>query len=665
MVISVVLSATNAWKSYGAQTMKIKSQILKDEIVALKPSSEITVSQWAERYRIMTPFDSPAAGQPFNNDRVPYLRQLMDWFSAPKVRMIVFKAGTQIGKTNAMMCMLAWSMAERPGPIMLALPTSESVERFSATRIDPMVQASPILKNLQLKKWKISEKHYAGGVLYLASAQSSSQLSSSSVEVVFADELKDWPSTLTAGDPVKYLIDRTKTFPYTKKIVMVSSPSVEDSPIAKYHQSCESQAEYYIPCPYCGKLQVLEFGNLKFGEDKFPFDVTDKDDPEFWIQARKHAFYQCPYCEGAIDDYAKPKMLRAGKWLRADETPVPEDITSIGVRLNSLNSLDLKWGDIAYEFLECRGDRTKLKNFITGWLAEEWAEDSVGVETEGLKRNVCELAPVVVPETAVVLTAGIDVQRDRFYYSVFAWDKQGTGWMIHYGLLSTYNEVKDLVFKNEYPINGSDQTMGIWRAAIDTGGNTRQGEDGSLFSQTEATYEFIRQHSRGKIFGIKGMGIQSAGMRVKLSILDKMPSGKAMPGGLALYHLNVDEFKDTLFWRLAQDDGDSQRLFFHSDTGNDWFKHLSAEKKVVDKKGKWEWKKISKRNDYLDTCVYNLALIDPQFGGGLRMVKDKVGVTKVDEQFAQFDEDLKQQSRYLSDVKRRTQGGWLRRRQWQ
>ena len=51
--------------------MKLKSPILKKEIGALKPSSEITVSEWAAKYRIMTPFDSPAAGQPFNNDRVP------------------------------------------------------------------------------------------------------------------------------------------------------------------------------------------------------------------------------------------------------------------------------------------------------------------------------------------------------------------------------------------------------------------------------------------------------------------------------------------------------------------------------------------------------------------------------------------------------------------
>lgn len=639
-----------------------KQRELTDFVKAsLKPSSEIPVSEWAAKYRVMTAFDSPAAGQKFSNDRVPYLRRLMDWFSDPKIRMIVFKAGTQIGKTNAMMNMLGWSMAERPGPIMLALPTSESVERFSATRIDPMVKASPALKGLKSKKWKISEKHYSGGVLYLASAQSSAQLSSSSVEVVFADELKDWPVSLTAGDPVKYLIDRTKTFPQTKKIIMVSSPSVEDSPIAKYHASCEAQAQYFVACPHCNEKFTLEFEHLKFGEEDFPFDVTEKDDPEYWIQARKHAYYQCEFCEGKITDFDKPKMLRKGEWLMSDKSEVPDGISSIGVRLNSLNSLDLKFGDIAYEFLECRLDRTKFKNFKTGWLAQEWTEDSLGVNSEELKKNVCDLEPVVVPQDAIALTAGIDVQRNRFYFSVWAWDRAGNGWMIHYGTLQTYDEVKDLVFKNEYPIKGSTETMGIWRASIDTGGNFKQNEEGELFGQTEATYNFIRNEGRGKIFGIKGMSHKAGGMRVKMSMLDKAPSGRAMPGGLALYMLNVDDFKDTLFWRLDREEGEDQRLLFHCDVGDDWFKHLTAEQKRVDKNGKWEWVKVRKRNDYLDTAVYNLALIDPQFGGGLRLVRGKQKVNKQEAQKIDLEQQIKDAG-FVRNSRYNPRTSWVRRK---
>jgi len=640
--------------------MKLQSSILKEEITALKPSSEVTVSEWASKYRMMTPFDSPAANTLFDNNRVPYLRGIMDKFGDKTVRMMVFLAGTQIGKSNVMMNMIGYCMSERPGPMMLALPTKESIERYSATRIDPMVDASPALKPLRLKKWKINEKHFSGGVLYLASAQSSSSLSSSSVEMVFADELKDWPSDIKAGDPVKYLLDRTKTFPYTKKIFLASSPSVEGDQIDKYHKSCEVQAEYFVPCPHCGEKFTLEFANLKFGDENFPFDLTDKDDPEFWNAARKHAYYQCEYCEEKITDYMKPSMLKKGEWMLKDMQPIPDKTESIGMRLNSLNSLDLKFGDIAFEFLESRGDRAKLKNFTCGWLAEPWMEDSLGVDVDSLQKNVCDLEPVTVPESAICLTCGIDVQKTHFYYSVYAWDAMGTGWLIHYGTVASYDEVRDIVFNNEYPIQGSEETMAIWRAAIDTGGNYREGDDGELFSQTEATYQFIRQYGRGKIFGVKGTGGANSGMRVKMSMMDKLPSGKALPGGLALYLLNVDEFKDSLFWRLEQDDGEPQRLYFHKDTGGDWFKHLSAERKVFEK-NKWIWKKVRKRNDYMDTCVYNLALIDPQFGGGIKMLRGKVERRNVEDQFIDLNNQIKEQS-YLSNVHHRARDGWIRRR---
>ena len=143
-------------------------------------------------------------------------------------------------------------------------------------------------------------------------------------------------------------------------------------------------------------------------------------------------------------------------------------------------------------------------------------------------------------------------------------------------------------------------------------------------------------------------------------MMDKLPSGKALPGGLALYLLNVDEFKDSLFWRLEQDDGEPQRLYFHKDTGSDWFKHLSAERKVFEK-NKWIWKKVRKRNDYMDTCVYNLALIDPQFGGGIKMLRGKVERRNVEDQFIDLNNQIKEQS-YLSNVHHRARDGWIRRR---
>ena len=113
--------------------------------------------------------------------------------------------------------------------------------------------------------------------------------------------------------------------------------------------------------------------------------------------------------------------------------------------------------------------------------------------------------------------------------------------------------------------------------------------------------------------------------------------------------------------RLSLSEGDTERLYFHRDTGSDWFSHLSAEKKVLQKNGLWKWKKIRKRNDWLDTCVYNLALIDPQMLGGLMMVRSRSKQTEHNRNNQSIDSNIKKQSSFLSDVHRRSKGGWIKK----
>lgn len=52
-----------------------------------KPPEPMTVSQWAERYRILSKESSAEAGV-WRNDRTPYLTEIMDAFTDHKVKKI-------------------------------------------------------------------------------------------------------------------------------------------------------------------------------------------------------------------------------------------------------------------------------------------------------------------------------------------------------------------------------------------------------------------------------------------------------------------------------------------------------------------------------------------------------------------------------------------------
>ena len=97
--------------------------------------------------------------------------------------------------------------------------------------------------------------------------------------------------------------------------------------------------------------------------------------------------------------------------------------------------------------------------------------------------------------------------------------------------------------------------------------------------------------------------------------------GQLIQGGLVLWLLDTDQLKEDFFWRLGNQDTDPQPLHFHNETGKDFAQHLMAEEKRRGKDGKWSWVQIHKNNHFLDTAIYAHAAADPQFMGGVRVLK--------------------------------------------
>lgn len=242
-------------------------------------------------------------------------------------------------------------------------------------------------------------------------------------------------------------------------------------------------------------------------------------------------------------------------------------------------------------------------------ICKEYAKHLEGKVATSHSARVPDLPPGVVPPAAVTLTCGIDVQKYTFWFVVRAWAEDHTSWLVQYGELATWEDVEALVFRTRYPVAGTDETMGIWRAALDTGG----GKTDDDWTRTEEIYEWLRANGRGIAYGTKGASRQQL-KRVRLSVMDTFPhSRKPIPGGLELYLIDSDAFKGIIHWRLERGapildaDGrkigekeESQRFHLHAKTGEDYAKQLLAEKLVRDQRGKRYWKVVRKANHLLD-----------------------------------------------------------------
>lgn len=88
----------------------------------LRPE-ELTVSQWAEKYRVLD--DSSNISGKWSNSVTPYLAGIMDAFNDPYAREIYLCKGSQLGGTEALINILCYLISEDPGPAMIVYPSDD------------------------------------------------------------------------------------------------------------------------------------------------------------------------------------------------------------------------------------------------------------------------------------------------------------------------------------------------------------------------------------------------------------------------------------------------------------------------------------------------------------------------------------------------------------
>ena len=110
-----------------------------------KPPEQLTVSQWAEKNRRLSPESSAEAG-PWRNTRTPYLVEIMDAFTDPKVKKETVVAASQVGKSEVELNMIGYIVDQDPGSVLYVQPTLEDARKFSRLRIAPMIRDSKPLK---------------------------------------------------------------------------------------------------------------------------------------------------------------------------------------------------------------------------------------------------------------------------------------------------------------------------------------------------------------------------------------------------------------------------------------------------------------------------------------------------------------------------------------
>lgn len=586
-------------KSDGGRQESTLNITVKKAVANFLPPEQLTVTEWADKYRRLSPENSAEAGQ-WRTSRTPYLKEIMDAFTDPHVHRIAVAASSQVGKTEMEMNMIGYMVDIDPGPAMFVMPTVDNGKDMSKRRMAPMIRdTKPLKQKVATSKSRDSDntlmkKVYPGGMLTITGSNSAASLASVPCRYVFGDERDRWAKDAGGeGDPWGLVEARTITF-YNYKMVEVSTPTIKGHSAIEKSFELGTQEYWCVECPHCHEYNFIDFDHIhysahKMGEGRMKHFIVDSVE------------YACPVC-GCISSENQIRK-QPKKWIAKNPEAYENGIRSFWI--NAFSSPWMPWARIVLRFLEAQGDPQKMKTVYNTLLGRLWDEQNVILDEDDLMKRREEY-DAELPEGVLCLTCGVDTQDDRLEYEVVGYGMDKQNWGIEKGYIfgkpsddDVWERLDGVIGRRWKYKNGKGLRISL--TFVDSGGH-----------YTQEVYENCRKRKMKKVFAIKGKGgedIPYVGPPSKVKIVKK----GVVVGTTLLYTLGVDAGKEKIMSGLALENEERHRFHFPADEDRgydaNFFNGLLSETMefvTTAKGGKWKWVKLPghNRNEALDCRNY-------------------------------------------------------------
>jgi phage terminase large subunit GpA-like protein len=463
----------------------------------------------------------------------------------------------------------------------------------------------------------------------MTSYNSIADLKSFSWDLIIMDELDEAPPYIKGqGDPEALIEVRGKTIEGLK-IAKISTPTqAENSRIYRAFMAGDRR-EYMIPCPRCGGFQHLEM--MKDGREYGlygDFSIDDKTKKAAFVEKTERC--RCRHCGKDFFEYEKPAFMLE-KSLGGPAYWEPQG-TAQDPR------------DRSYHVSSMMSPMTSWKNILVDWAKTDFGRKlqdckSFVINTEGLPffanrrqrawnelRERAEDYPLgQVPEGGMLVTGGVDVQKNRLELQLVAWGYGMEAWSFdHQQFFGETADVNGGAWRQlasycarSYRIPGTNAEVYITRIGVDASYNPNKdpGASESMRRERNAVYVFCKRFP-AMFIPVRGVdGAKNPAQFVTQKKIHRLDS--------YYYIVDVDTVKDEIFNNIDLKEG-SGAVHFSRDYPDEFFKQFVSEAYTETDEGKAAYKKIYERNETLDTFVY------------ARSVMSIVGADRWDE--AQWDE---------------------------
>lgn len=560
------------------------------------PPKKLTTKDFLE-----TEFTLPDFGE-YDFYNTPYFLGVAMAMDDPDTDEIVLMKAAQIGWTYLLIGYMFKRIVEadfNPCPIIALFAKTGDAKNFHDEKLVPAAQATKrIYECMDVtttrkngNRW--DNKAYPGGFLKLVGSNSPGNVKSASkVGLGIIEEPDDTQDNVSGqGDAIGLLEERLKRY-IGSKLFIGGTPATKGLSKTESRLNNTDKRELPIVCHDCGESHTLNWANVIWDTDtrETLHPVFGKNDPE-------SAVYVCPHCGSIWDDYQRKENVRdtcfnayangdkLGGWERTAEFHKKagfKDLSELYVCMPGTSLADVV-GEYLYAAAEAeKGNQTALIKFINQKLGESYEYKDDNATADELREKAEDYRELLIPEAALILTAGIDIQRDRIAISIYAWGSDSERWLVYFGEIwarHNLNDINDpcwseldrLVFGSYEHETGA--YIGLTAVSLDTSDGVTQ----------SATYHYVRsRRGRGvNLMGIKGANLVEAPPVTVPQKLDlNSTKTNADKYGIKLWKVGTQLIKDSIASHLKLTGTGPNRIHFHNQVRVDWYDQMTGEVKA-------------------------------------------------------------------------------------
>jgi phage terminase large subunit GpA-like protein len=205
-----------------------------------------------------------------------FLVEVLNCVADKSVGEVTLVSGAQIGKSVTQMCALAYAVCCDPGPSLVVLPSRTLALSYVKSRWMPVIEKSEALqREIPPGRYAVTtlEQNFSSSVVAWVGAASPGNLSSRGVRYLLTDEVDKFPAeTRREASALQLAEVRVRSYTFSK-ILRTSTPTLTSGPIWQ-HFLAGDQRYYWVPCPKCKQMQVLDWQHVRWDSFHLPDGST-------------------------------------------------------------------------------------------------------------------------------------------------------------------------------------------------------------------------------------------------------------------------------------------------------------------------------------------------------------------------------------------------------